>query len=81
MNSDLINRMEALESISKIDEQVVKCAGDMKVLASIHIKELPAVYDVNKVIEILKDMQNIPGWDLITVQECLKIVKEALTHE
>lgn len=57
MNNDLISRREALESISKIDEGVVKCAGDMKVLALIHIKELPVAYDMDKVVEQLEQQE------------------------
>lgn len=39
------------------------------------LDSIPTAYDVDKVVERLESMQDITGWDLLTVQECLKIVK------
>lgn len=39
------------------------------------LEKAPTAYDVDKVVERLESMQDITGWDLLTVQECLKIVK------
>lgn len=39
------------------------------------LEKAPTAYDVHEVVERLESMQDITGWDLLTVQECLKIVK------
>lgn len=35
----------------------------------------PTAYDVDKILKQLEDLQDISGWDLLTVQHCLEIVK------
>lgn len=52
--SDLISRRAALEAIRNLDENVVKCAGDMKILAEIKLERLPVAYNKEKVVQELE---------------------------